>query len=309
MHRERRVHAAVQQRLVPDLRERARERLLALREHARRRPGRRRPVRARAPARRTSSPRDGRAPSPRVRRALIPPGSRPSVYPSCVPSLSAPPWPSPQTASVPEVNHFRRRGAPYPGVRRLNLPLGRDPGPFAPLSSGLVFTAALAATAALFSAQTPPLVIEVPDSGHIVRVGDFRPRQALGDLDFSGGVAPTRRNAIKVFGRPDGKDPRGCPNKWKPLGLRMVAANFGGGSSCAASTRIQTLAITGRQLADRARPEDRRLARPRARALPRADQLPEVAAAATTSTSATTGRWSSSRRRSTARPASTASPR
>lgn len=108
-----------------------------------------------------------------------------------------------------------------------------------------MFTAALAATAALFSAQAPPLVIEVPDSGQIVRVGDFRPRQALGDLDFSGGVTPSRRNAIKVFGRPDGKDPRGCPNKWKAIGLRMVAANFGGGSSCAPSTRIQVLVATG----------------------------------------------------------------
>jgi hypothetical protein len=110
-----------------------------------------------------------------------------------------------------------------------------------------VFTAAFAATAALFSAQTPPLIVEVPDSGEIVRIGDFRPSQALGDLQFTDGVAPTRRNAIKVFGRPDGKDPRGCPNKWKKLGLRMVAANFGGGSSCARSTRIQTLTITGAQ--------------------------------------------------------------
>ena len=68
------------------------------------------------------------------------------------------------------------------------LAFGPGPGPFAALSSGLVFTAALAATAALFSAQAPPLVIEVPDSGQIVRVGDFRPRQALGDLGFPGGV-------------------------------------------------------------------------------------------------------------------------
>jgi hypothetical protein len=108
-----------------------------------------------------------------------------------------------------------------------------------------VLTAALAASAAFLSPQTPPLIVEVPDSGQIVRVGDFRPRQALGDLDFPGGVAPTRRNAIKAFGRPDGKDPRGCPNKWKKLGLRMVAADFGGGPTCAGRTRIQSLTITG----------------------------------------------------------------
>jgi hypothetical protein len=108
-----------------------------------------------------------------------------------------------------------------------------------------VFTAALVATAAAFSSAQVPLMIEVPDSGHIVRVGDFHPRQALGDLDFDGGVTPSRRNAIKVFGRPDGKDPRGCPNKWKSIGLRMLAANFGGGSQCASSTRIQKLYAKG----------------------------------------------------------------
>jgi hypothetical protein len=35
VHRQRRVHAAAEQRLVPELRERTREHLLALREHAR----------------------------------------------------------------------------------------------------------------------------------------------------------------------------------------------------------------------------------------------------------------------------------
>jgi hypothetical protein len=108
-----------------------------------------------------------------------------------------------------------------------------------------VFTAALVATAAAFASAQAPLIIEVPDSGHIVRVGDFHPRQALGDLDFDGGVTPSRRNAISVFGRPDGKDPRGCPNKWQTIGLRMLAANFGGGSQCASSTRIQKLYAKG----------------------------------------------------------------
>ena len=118
------------------------------------------------------------------------------------------------------------------------------------------------------------MIVEVPDSGHIVRVGDFRPRQALGDLDFSGGVTPSRRNAIKVFGRPDGKDPRGCPNKWKALGLRMIATTFDTGSQVQGLDPHPVAGHHGHQLADRARAEDRRLARPRARALPGARQLP-----------------------------------
>jgi hypothetical protein len=87
--------------------------------------------------------------------------------------------------------------------------------------------------------------IEVPDSGRIVRVGDFRPKQRLGETTFPGGVAPIRRNAIKAYGKPDGKNPQGCPNKWKKLGVRMVTADFGGGPPCAATTPIQQLVITG----------------------------------------------------------------
>ncbi len=105
--------------------------------------------------------------------------------------------------------------------------------------------AALAATAAL-AAQDTSRLIEVPDSGQIVRVGAFRPRQYLGDNDFPRGVVPNRRNAIRAFGRPDGKSPQGCPNKWKKLGVRMVVADFGGGPACAGTTPVQTLVITGR---------------------------------------------------------------
>jgi hypothetical protein len=95
-----------------------------------------------------------------------------------------------------------------------------------------MLVAALAASLA-FATQGQPQVIEVPDSGRIVRVGAFRPRRYLGDSDFPGGVIPNRRNAIRAFGRPDGKNPQGCPNKWKRLGLRMVVADFGGGPLCA----------------------------------------------------------------------------
>jgi hypothetical protein len=89
--------------------------------------------------------------------------------------------------------------------------------------------------------------IEVPDSGQIVRVGDFRPRQRLGETQFAGGVAPIRRNAIKAYGRPDPKRPPGCPNKWKKLGVRLVTADFGGGPMCAPTTPIQLIVITGRE--------------------------------------------------------------
>ncbi len=106
--------------------------------------------------------------------------------------------------------------------------------------------AALAATAALAGAQDTSRTIEVRDSGQIVRVGAFKPRQYLGDEGFSRGVVPNRRNAIRAFGRPDGKNPQGCPNKWKQLGVRMVVADFGGGPACAGGTRIQILVITGR---------------------------------------------------------------
>ena len=108
--------------------------------------------------------------------------------------------------------------------------------------------AALAATAA-FAAQDTSRLIEVPDSGQIVRIGAFQPRQSLGDERFPGGVTPNRRNEIKAYGKPDGKSPQGCPNKWKRLGVRIVTADFGGGPACAATTPVQQIVVTGRQWA------------------------------------------------------------
>jgi hypothetical protein len=89
--------------------------------------------------------------------------------------------------------------------------------------------------------------IDVPDSGHIVRVGDFRPKQRLGETQFPGGVTPNRRNAIKAYGPLDRPGPSGCSRKWKKLGVRMVNADFAGGPVCSPTTAIQTLVITGRQ--------------------------------------------------------------
>ena len=103
---------------------------------------------------------------------------------------------------------------------------------------------AVALSAALLA---PSTTIEVPDSGRIVRVGDFRPKQRLGTHSFPGGVTPNRRNAIKAYGKPDGKSPQGCPNKWKKIGVRIVTADFGGGPPCAPTTPVQQIVITGAQ--------------------------------------------------------------
>ena len=103
-------------------------------------------------------------------------------------------------------------------------------------------------TAALLAgAQTPETTINVPDSGRIVAIGKFHPKQRLGEHSFPSGVTPNRRNAIKAYGKPDGKSPQGCPNKWKTLGVRMVTADFGGGPACAGTTPVQQLVVTGKQ--------------------------------------------------------------
>jgi hypothetical protein len=106
---------------------------------------------------------------------------------------------------------------------------------------------AVALTAALLAAQAPATTIDIPDSGRIVAVGAFHPKQRLGEHSFPGGVTPNRRNAIKAYGKPDGKSPAGCPNKWKALGVRIVTADFGGGPPCASSTPVQQIVVTGRQ--------------------------------------------------------------
>ncbi len=104
--------------------------------------------------------------------------------------------------------------------------------------------AALLASTAMVAAG--PLTIEVPDSGQIVRVGGFHPRQNLGRTHFPGGVAPIRRNAIKAFGKPDRKDRNGCANKWAALKLRLITADFSGGAPCRATTPIQQLEVSSR---------------------------------------------------------------
>jgi hypothetical protein len=106
--------------------------------------------------------------------------------------------------------------------------------------------AALLATAVV-SAAPGPLIIEVPDSGRIVRVGAFKPRQFLGEHHFPGGVAPIRRTAIRAFGRPDRRDAQGCPNRWRRLRLRLVTADFGGGPACAPATPVQHVEIFSRR--------------------------------------------------------------
>jgi hypothetical protein len=107
-----------------------------------------------------------------------------------------------------------------------------------------MLVASLATAAALAAGST---TIDVRDSGQIIRVGDFRPRQRLGETQFPGGVAPIRRNAIRAYGRPDRRDAGGCGNIWKRLGLRLITADFGGGPACAGTTPVQQIEITGRR--------------------------------------------------------------
>jgi hypothetical protein len=107
-----------------------------------------------------------------------------------------------------------------------------------------VLAATLATAAAL---AAPSMTIDVQDSGRIVRVGDFKPRQRLGETHFPGGVTPNRRNAVKAYGKPDARDAGGCKNVWKRLGLRLITADFGGGPACAGTTPVQQIRISSRK--------------------------------------------------------------
>src|SRR4051812_1164528 len=102
----------------------------------------------------------------------------------------------------------------------------------------------LAATVSAVLLAATSTTIDVRDSGHIVRVGDFKPKQYLGEHSFKGGVVPTRGNAIKAYGRADKKDSSGCGNIWRKLGVRLVTADFGGGAPCVSSTPVQRIEIT-----------------------------------------------------------------
>jgi hypothetical protein len=105
----------------------------------------------------------------------------------------------------------------------------------------------VALTAALLTAQAPATTIDVRDSGRIVAIGAFHPKQRLGEHSFPGGVTPNRHNAIKAYGTPDGKSASGCLNKWKALGVRIVTADFSGGRPCTSTTPVQQIVITGRE--------------------------------------------------------------
>ena len=102
----------------------------------------------------------------------------------------------------------------------------------------------LGATLATVAVLATSTTIDVRDSGEIRRVGDLKPRQYLGELDFRSGVVPNRRNAIRAYGRPDRRDANGCANVWRRLGLRLLTADFGGGPPCVGTTRIQRITVT-----------------------------------------------------------------
>jgi hypothetical protein len=109
---------------------------------------------------------------------------------------------------------------------------------------------ALALVAATLAAPVDDSrLIDVRDSGHIVRVGAFRPRQFLGERRWPGGVAPTRANAIRAYGRPDRRDRSGCRNRWSRLRIRIVTEDFGGGDRCGPRAGVQHVEIRSRRWA------------------------------------------------------------
>ena len=125
--------------------------------------------------------------------------------------------------------------------------------------------------------------------------------------DFSGGVAPNRRNAIKVR-PPTASDPLGCPNKWKTLGVRIVAADFGGGPPARRSTPIRCSRSPARSgSTERGLKIGDSLDRVRAR-IPSVEALPRGLVQQRAARGATTGRWSSSASRDQ-RPAERRPPR
>ena len=159
-----------------------------------------------------------------------PAAARPSArWSLMVPSPLAPPRPSPQTA--------QRRSEPHPANQQCvavdSTCLWAGPGPFARMIRSRAHGRSRRHCGSA-SPPAPPLTIEVPDSGRDRPRRRLPPEQRLGRDRLPGGVTPNRRNAIKAYGQPDGKNPQGCPNKWKTLGLRMVTADFGGGPACAA---------------------------------------------------------------------------
>jgi hypothetical protein len=112
-----------------------------------------------------------------------------------------------------------------------------------------VLALALATLAAAGAPVDRDRLIDVRDSGEIVRVGAFRPKQYLGEREWPGGVAPTRANAIKAYGRPDRRDRAGCLNRWSRLRIRIVTADFGGGDACGPKAGVQRVEIRSRRWA------------------------------------------------------------
>ncbi len=101
-----------------------------------------------------------------------------------------------------------------------------------------VVTMAVAAPAA--SAQAPDYTIRVNGSktglGKVTGIGAFKP-----DRD------PSLAAATAVFGPPSSKAETrsSCQVGWRPIGLRILFANFGGGGACALG-KAQTVSAFGR---------------------------------------------------------------
>lgn len=92
------------------------------------------------------------------------------------------------------------------------------------------------------------LVIELDDSGEVIRVGPFEPMQYLGP-DGSEGVVPNLRNAIAAFGRPSprrGSTPySGCITRWPRLSLIATSDDFSGAPPCSNDAGVVELVISG----------------------------------------------------------------
>ena len=75
--------------------------------------------------------------------------------------------------------------------------------------------------------------------GRVLRIGDLRPQRDA-----------TVAAARAAFGRPSSRRDRGnlCPIAWRAIGVRILFANFGGGSACAPRLgRAQVAVVSGRR--------------------------------------------------------------
>jgi hypothetical protein len=92
-----------------------------------------------------------------------------------------------------------------------------------------IFVAAALLAATPAAAGAAPYTIRVQGSadsfGRVLAIGDFKPHRD-----------PLYGSAVSAFGEPDVENSRwgggGCKVSWHDVGLKVLFANFGGGSAC-----------------------------------------------------------------------------